>query len=107
MSSQIVDAFQDLMAPLTTVLPKRMFGGVGLFVDGLMVALVIDEQLYLKTSPSTRKYFEQEGLPAFTYQRKGKTISLSYYLAPESFLEDPDDALLWGRRAIEAAISTR
>jgi len=84
-----------------------MFGGFGVFHEGLMFAIVVNETLYLKTDVSGAQAFEELGLMAFEYLRAGKTVKLSYYLTPSELLDDPDALLVWSRRSIEAALRAR
>ena len=70
----------------------------------LMFALVVDDALYLKADEQSRTTFESCGLPRFEYARKGKRVSLSYYLAPGDALEDPLTLAEWARPAFDAAL---
>jgi DNA transformation protein len=98
------DHLLDLFARMGEIQVRRMFGGYGVFRDGLMFALVSDEALYLKADPETRRFFEERGLPQFTYEKKGKRIGMSYFLAPDEIFDDPREAAVWGERAIQAAL---
>ena len=93
----------DMFSFLGIVRTKRMFSGYGLFLDGLMFALVIDDMLYLKADMANRSIYIERGLAPFTYQRQGKPVALSYYQAPEEMMDDPDEALFWARCALAAA----
>ncbi|MBS97321.1 MAG: transcriptional regulator [Oceanospirillaceae bacterium] len=97
----------ELMQCIGPVTPRRMFGGTGLFLDGLMFALVIDGILYLKADEQTRARFIDQGLEPFTYLRKGKPCSLSYYQAPEEALESLDVMREWGSQAYGVALRAR
>ena len=95
----------DLLQVIGTVRARRMFGGHGIFLDDLMFALIADNELYLKADQHSAHFFAQLELPAFSYQKsQGKTLRLSYYLAPDTFFEDSDDTRLWATRAFEAAL---
>lgn len=83
---------------------RRMFGGYGIFHQGLMFGLIADGSLYLKADDETRELFSDEGCEAFSYYKKEKEYQLSYYLAPEEFFEDPDACLRWARLAFDAAL---
>ena len=83
---------------------RRMFAGYGIFREGVMFGLVYDETLYLKTDAENVIDFQRQGLKQFEYARQGKLIGLSYYQAPDSVLEDPNEAARWARRSFEAAI---
>jgi len=52
--------------PLGDVRAKSMFGGYGLFLDGLMFGLVTrDDALFLKADDTNRPAFEGRGLKSF------------------------------------------
>lgn len=86
---------------------RRMFGGHGIYVDGLIVGLVIDDSLYLKTDDETRAEFEGRGLAPFAYAsaRKG-TVVTSYYAPPDDALETAADMGPWLRLALAASRRT-
>ena len=83
---------------------RRMFGGFGIFHQGLMIGLLADGSLYLKADAETRDKFSAEGSVAFSYLRQGKECRLSYYLAPEAFFEDNDVCRHWAGLAFDAAL---
>jgi DNA transformation protein len=94
----------ELFAAFGAVTVRRMFSGAGVFVDGLMIALAVDEVLYLKADPQTIPRFESEGLGPFSYQTKGGTRTLtSYWRMPERLYDDPDELAVWAHRAHESA----
>jgi TfoX N-terminal domain len=61
----------ESLRPLGPVSARRMFGGHGIFMDGLMFGLIADAQLYLKVDEGNRAAYEAEGLQPFTYARAG------------------------------------
>ena len=103
----ISDSFRELLleqlSPLGPVRIRRMFGGGGVFVDGLMFGLVQDDRLFLKADASNRGMFEAEGMAAFVYTSKGKPISLSYWQVPERLYDEPDDLVTFARAAFSVA----
>jgi DNA transformation protein len=104
-SPEYRDFVAELLMPLGPVSLRRMFGGVGVFHDGLMFALLIDDTLYFKVDEQNRGDFEAAGQGPFRYQAKGRTRGLkSYYQVPPEVLEDADDCLAWGRGAVDAAL---
>jgi DNA transformation protein len=93
----------DLLGPLAPV-PRRMFGGVGLFHGGAMFALLVRDAMYLRVDDTTRERFERAGSRPFSYQRSGREVSLSaYYIVPDDLMDRPDELLEWARGAISAA----
>jgi len=101
---EFVSYVVELMQPIGAVSAKRMFGGYGIFLEGLMFALVADSTLYLKADSETESEFEERGLERFKYNKKGKEYSMSYYCAPEEALEDMDEMNDWARRSFDAAL---
>jgi DNA transformation protein and related proteins len=102
----LIAHLMDVLRPLVGVTSRRMFGGAGLFRDGLMFGLISDEVLYLKADAETVSHFEAEGLGPFTYGTKnGDRILTSYWRAPERLLDDDDEMRSWCRRA--AAVAAR
>ncbi|MEE8504768.1 MAG: TfoX/Sxy family protein [Kiloniellales bacterium] len=102
-----VDRIAGQLLPLGPVEPRRMFGGWGLFLDGVMFALIARDRLYLKADAETAARFEDAGCAPFTYQRKGKTIALSYREAPADAVDNPDSLLPWAELAVAAARRNR
>jgi DNA transformation protein len=99
---------EELLAPLGPVMLKRMFGGYGVFLDGLMFGLVSDDRLYFKTSEVSRAAFEAEGLGPFTYTKKGATAVLtSYWQVPDRLLDDSDELVEWARTAQRCAAAAK
>jgi DNA transformation protein len=94
----------DLLEPFGPCESKRMFGGFGVFHQGLMFGLIADGSLYLKADDATRPLFEVEDSEAFSYYKQDKKYQLSYYLAPDPFFEDPEASLYWAGLAFDAAL---
>lgn len=105
--SEFVDYLHEVFAHFGPISARRMFGGYGIYHDGLMFALVVDDTLYLKADAGNIAQFEQRGLRPFAYNSRGRTVRLSYYLAPEEMLEDSNEAAAWARRSFEAAMRSR
>ncbi|WP_372864744.1 TfoX/Sxy family protein [Spongiibacter sp.] len=97
----------EQLRPLAGLTARRMFGGYGLFCEGLMFALVADQQLYFKVDEQSVAAYRQRGLPAFRYLRRGVWVSLSYHLAPEELIDEPGALLPWAEAAVAAARRAR
>ena len=91
----------DAFGPIQT---RRMFGGWGIYHDGLMFGLYAAGRLYLKTDAQNVTQFEGAGSEPFTYMQRDKAVKLSYWSAPEAVLDDRDEARVWARTAFEAAL---
>jgi DNA transformation protein and related proteins len=97
----------ELLAPLGSTRVRRMFGGHGVYVDELFVAIVTGEQLFLKTDAITREHFEAAGCRPFVYDGAGKAVTLSYFTAPGEAMDSPSLMQPWARLAVEAALRAR
>jgi DNA transformation protein len=105
--SEFVEYLPEVFEQFGQIQARRMFGGYGIYHDGLMFGLVADDSLYLKADEITAEHYESRGLGRFGYEKGGKLVKLSYYLAPEEVMDTPEAAALWGRRAYEAALRAK
>ena len=94
----------DLLQFIGPVESKSMFGGFGVFLEGLMFGLVADNELYLKVDTQNRPEYEELGLQAFSYGKNGKEFKMSYYQAPEEAMEDAELLSVWASNAYGAAM---
>ena len=104
MSDGFVDYVMELLGPFGTVGVRRMFGGHGVYLDGLMFAIISGDTLYLKSDEMNRIEFEQAGCEIFAYARKGKRATLNFFQAPAEAMESPELMLPWARTAYAAAL---
>ena len=95
---------RDLLAPLGRISIRRMFDGASVQVDGHMIAIAVDETLWLKVDDGNRAEFETLGLPRFYYERLGKTVAMNFYQPPEDALESTPEMLRWAKSALGAAL---
>ncbi len=102
--SGFTDHLHEVFGAFGPITTRRMFGGHGVWHQGLMIGLVASDTLYLKVDEETRGQFEAQGLGPFEYSRKGKTVALSYHRAPGEMLESPAEAVVWARLAYAAAL---
>ena len=92
----------DQLSELGEVLARKMFGGVGLYCEGLFFALIARDELYLKVDEKTRPFFETAGCTAFRpYVNRPGTMQ--YYSIPIAVVESAPELVGWARRALDAA----
>lgn len=98
------EAIRELFAAFGPVSVRRMFGGAGIFADGMCIAIVADGVIYLKTDEATVPTFKAEGLQPFTYQAKsGERAVMSFWRMPDRLYDDSDELVGWARAALAAA----
>src|ERR1700722_9704508 len=95
---------RDQLAPVGCTTGRRMFGKTGGVCDGFMLGMVRDNTLYFRVDDDTRAAFkEAESFPPLNYEKKGGTIDLSFWRAPERLFDEPDELVIWARAALAAA----
>jgi DNA transformation protein len=103
--NEFIELVLELLAPLGTASARAMFGGHGVYLDGVIIAIVVDDTLYFKTDEQNRVEFDRLGLEPFTYEAAdGKQQSMSYVRAPDEALDSPHAMRPWARSAMAAAL---
>ena len=95
----------ELLSALGPVRVSRMFGGNGVYVDGLFLALIARDTLFLKTDETSRRAFEAAGCQPFAFETaRGAGAVLGYWSAPDEAMESPAAMLPWARLAMASAL---
>jgi DNA transformation protein len=102
------DFIRELFSQFRPVTVKRMFGGAGLYCEGVMFGIVFDGAIYLKVDETSIPNFEREGSQPFVYTRAKSSgrvgrSSLSYWRLPDRLYDDPDELAAWAARALAIA----
>jgi DNA transformation protein and related proteins len=105
-SESYKDYVLDQLEPLGFVTIKKMFGGAGIYYDGLIFGLLADDVLYFKVDDSNRLDYEKEGMGPFK-PFADKPMVMPYYEVPIDILEDRHDILEWARKACIASKNNR
>lgn len=98
------DDIRDVFAGLGKVGIRRMFGGKGIYFDGLIVALDLGDEIMLKADGQSAPQFAAAGCRQWTYDGKGRAVAMPYWSIPDSAFDDPDEMARWTRLAFEAAL---
>jgi DNA transformation protein and related proteins len=99
------DFVLEQLGRVTPVTGKSMFGGVGLYAEGLFFALIAEDRLYFKVDDTTRSDFERLGMEPF--RPFGEESAMGYYEVPADVVEDPVQLAPWMRRAIGVAADAK
>lgn len=95
---------KDLFSNLGALTSRKMFGGVSLYQDGTIFALMRgDGVVFLKGAGAFTSVLADEGCAQWTHTNKktGKSGTMPYWTLPDAALDDPDLACDWARRALE------
>jgi DNA transformation protein len=83
---------------------RKMFGGYGVYQDGVCFALISGSKLYMKVTDLNQKDYEAAGSKQFSYEMKnGKHTMVSFWELPSDILEDRSELPGWIEKAVQAA----
>lgn len=84
-----------------------MFGGAGVYRDGVMFGLVSGDQLFLKCDDTTSSRFRDAGCAPFTYEKNGNPVEMSYWSIPDEALDDGELLKRWVDLAYAVALKAK
>ena len=105
------DSFKEFVLDQLHALPelraKAMFGAHGLYAGDHFFGILDEGRLFFKTDAASAADYTARGMDAFTYEMKGKTMTMAYHEVPPDVLEQPHELTLWARKAIQLADSAK
>jgi DNA transformation protein and related proteins len=98
------EGLRDLFAPFGPVTVRRMFGGAGVYADGLCFAIAPGSgEVYIKVDAETQGEFAAAGSQAFVYEMQGKPKSMAFWRLVAEAYDDEDALKRWARLGLDAA----
>jgi DNA transformation protein len=94
---------EELLEPLSGTAIRRMFGGYGVFRDGIMFGILDDGVLYLRVDETTQPRFEAERSEPFVYESMGRSVTMPYWRVPDWLFEEADAFREWAQASFAAA----
>src|SRR5438874_1598084 len=102
-SDSFAEFLRESLAPLGHIVTRRMFGKTGVFCNGLMLGMIRDNILYFRVDDDNRSVFkEAQSYPPLNYEKKGGTIDLAFWRAPDRLFDERDELVSWARAALGA-----
>lgn len=99
------EAVREYLAAFGPIDVRRMFGGFGLYANGVMFGIVAFDAIHLRADDLTIPDFTAEGCQPFSYTRQQTTIeSRRLWKISERLYDDPDELAVWARKACAAAV---
>ncbi len=95
---------RDVFRQVPDVTTKKMFGGLSLYSQGTIFAIIgPDEELLIKARDDLAEALEADGSTQWVYDghKDKKPTAMPYWTLPESAMDDPDEAASWARRSLE------
>ena len=105
-SSEYIEFVVGELEPLGEVVWKRMFGGVGLYLDGLFFAIIENDTLRFKVDDFSKADYVEAGMGPFK-PYKDKDHTMQYYEVPIEVLEDRDELWAWAQKAFQVALTAK
>lgn len=94
----------EVFAGIDGITSKPMFGGWGIYQDGVFFALISKGELYSKVDENNQADYEKLGSKPFVYTgHKGKDVTMSYWLLPEEIMENREELEKWIEKSVEAS----
>jgi DNA transformation protein len=94
---------EKMFEPFAAVAIKGMFGGRGVYAEGLMFALQAGDKIYLKTDALSALRFKEAGSTPFVFRSPMGPKETSFWLIPAAAASDADAFKAWCRLALDAA----
>lgn len=85
----------EILAPHGEITAKSMFGGYGIYKNGVIVAIIAYGEIYFKVDESNKSQYKSFDSEPFTYEAKGKKSTMSYWKVPIEILEDETKIGVW------------
>ena len=94
----------DQLSALPDVRARAMFGAHGLYSGEHFFGILDEGRLFFKTDAQSQADYISRGMEPFTYESRGKVMTMNYHEVPPDVLEQPFELAEWARRAIRASI---
>lgn len=97
-------SFKDFVLDQLSALPdlraRAMFGAHGLYQGEHFFGILDEGRLFFKTDAQSQEEYLRRGMEPFTYESKGRTVTMSFHEVPTEVLENPVELVAWARQAI-------
>jgi DNA transformation protein and related proteins len=101
------DSFKEFVLDQLGALPelraRAMFGAHGFYAGDKFFGILDEGRLFFKTDAASAADYTSRGMGAFTYESKGKVMTMAYHEVPPDVLENAPELVEWARRAIRLA----
>lgn len=95
----------EQLAGLNSLRSNRMFGGIGLYSDGLFFGLIDDDTLFFKTGDSNIAPYRERHMPRFMPFPDRPEAVLGYHQVPADVIEDAEMLVDWARKSVAVALA--
>jgi DNA transformation protein len=93
----------DQLSALPDIRAKAMFGAYGLYQANRFFGILDEGRLFFKVNDASKTAYMQRGMGPFTYESRGKTLTMGYYEVPLEVVEKAPYLVEWARQAVQIA----
>jgi DNA transformation protein len=97
------DEVVNRLQPLGPVAHRAMFGGFGIYLDGVMFGLIAYDTLYFRIDDGNVADYRRAKSEPFTYEGRSALIEMPYWKVPPRVWRSGRDLLAWAQKAHAAA----
>jgi DNA transformation protein len=97
------DGLKQLFEPFGEATVKRLFGGHGVYAEGVCFAIEQGGEVFLKVDSLSKPAFVEACSSPFIYVARGKPRPTSYWRLPALAHEEDDELRRWAALGLEAA----
>lgn len=95
---------EDVLGHISGITFRAMFGGYGIYKNGIIFAIIAYDQLYFKVGDKNIKDYQEKDSYPFEYEQKGRQqIAMPYWLVPEEILNDKNEVGKWVNKAVRVS----
>jgi DNA transformation protein len=102
-SGEFLKYVLEQLSTVRGVTARRMFGGVGLYGEGVFFGLIANDVVYFRVSDENRAAYEARGMRPFRPFPDKPHVSMSYFEVPAEVLEDGEVCAAWAVQSLAAA----
>jgi len=100
MTPAVAERFTRLLSEARPCQVKKMFGGLGVYVDEVFMAVADDDRLYFKVDAETAEWYEAQGMEPWILDGNPGP----YREVPAEVLENPEPLAAKMEEARDAAV---
>ena len=94
----------DVLGHIPGVTSRAMFGGYGIYKNGVIFALIAYEKLYFKSDETVENTFKSAGGTQFEYSKGNhKFTKMRYWTIPQEDMDDPNKVSTWVEKSYLAS----
>jgi DNA transformation protein len=104
---QYLEYVLEQLATLPALRSNRMFGGIGLYSDGIFFGLIDDDTLFFKTDESNIAPYRERSMPRFMPFPDRPEAVLGYHQVPADVIEESETLVEWARRSVQVGLAAQ